>query len=209
MRIWTTLLAITTLNVAAQTVVPVGDFEAVELHDGGHVVVRAGAVPRVTVVRGDSRNVQITVEGQRLVIRNEGKHRRGERMEIEVVTPELTAVSVSNGGTVQTAGSFSARPAITARVEQGGTIDIRSVAADAVVASVDSGGRIFTHARRTLDATVRSGGAITYWGAPQVSRSVRHGGMVARGTARVDQPLSELDPKLPVISPVPPVPPIR
>jgi hypothetical protein len=194
----------------AQTVVPVGYFDSVELHDGGHVVVRPGTARRVTVLQGGAGAARIAVHGQRLVIHHEpGAHRRHERLEIEVVTPELTAVSVSNGGTVRTAGAFSARPSIAASVEQGGTIDIRSVAADAVVASVDSGGRIFASPRRTLTASVRSGGAITYWGTPHVTRSVRDGGVVAKGApGKADQPLTELDPGLPVIPPIPPLPPV-
>lgn len=213
MRTWTLLTITIALGFSfagtAQTVVPVGPFDSVELHDGGHVVVRPGTTRRVTIIRGDAGAARIAVHGQRLVIHNRGKHRRHERLEIEVVTPELTAVSVSNGGTVQTAGAFSAQPSIAASVEQGGTIDIRSVAADAVVAAVDSGGRIFTSPRRTLTASVRSGGGIAYWGTPHVTRSVRDGGVVVKGTPRkADRPLSELDPGLPVIPPVPPVPPI-
>ncbi|HYC89664.1 MAG TPA: DUF2807 domain-containing protein [Thermoanaerobaculia bacterium] len=207
MRIWT-LLTITTITIGlgAQTVVPVGPFDSVELHDGGHVVVRPGATRRVTILRDDAGAARIAVRGQRLVIHNApGKHRRHERLEIEVVIPELAAVSVSNGGTVQTAGAFAARPAIAASVAQGGTIDIRSVAADAVVAAVDSGGRIFTSPRHTLTASVRSGGVITYWGTPHVTRSVRDGGVVVKGApGKADRPLSELDPGLPVIPRVPP-----
>lgn len=211
-----TLLTITTLTMAlgfpgtAQTVIPLGHFESIGLQNGGHVLVRQGKTQRVTLIRGDLRTIRVAVHGQQLVIDNaHGSHRRGERLEIEVVTPELSAVSVSNGGTLETAGAFSAQPAIAATVEQGGTIDIRSVAADAVTASIESGGRIFTHPRQTLTASVRSGGGITWWGNPRVTRSIRDGGVVVKGTqANAGKPLSELDPGLAVIQPVPPVPPI-
>ena len=181
------LLTIAMLTIAlsgtADIEIPVGHFESIELHNGGHVIIRQGATQSVTLVSGDPDAVDIAVRGQRLVIQNHGSHRRrhNERLEVEIVTPELTAVSVSNGGTLETAGEFPAQSKIAASVEQGGTVDIRTVPADAVVASVDSGGGIFIHARQTLTASVRSGGAIRYWGNPRVTRSVRDGGSVSKG----------------------------
>ncbi|HYI12299.1 MAG TPA: DUF2807 domain-containing protein [Thermoanaerobaculia bacterium] len=190
----------------AQAVIPVGQFRSVELRNGGNVILRHGPVQRVTIVTGDLRSTQVRVAGgQRLVIDNSGReHRRGHKLQVEVITPGIGAVSVSNGGTLQTLGTFPGQTAIHAEVEQGGMIDIRSIAADAVEASVDSGGRILTNPRNTLAATVTSGGAITYWGDPRVEKSVRHGGVVVKGTpADAGKPLSELNPGL---SPVPPVP---
>ena len=185
MRFWT-LLTIATVTLAAQTAIPTAPFESVELHNGGHVVIRHGAAQRVTVISGDPDAVRITVRGQRLVIENRGsrRHRHHERLEVEVITPELTAAAVSNGGTLETEGAFPAQASISTAVEQGGTVDVRSVPADTVAASVEQGGRIFTHARETLTASVRSGGAITYWGKPRVTRSIRDGGVVVKGEAR-------------------------
>lgn len=184
------LLTVTAVALAfavsgsAATVIPVGEFRSIELRNGGHVVVRHGAVQRVAIVRGGVECSRVRVDGQRLVIdRSHGNCRRGDdKLEVEVVTPHLTSVSVSHGGTIETAGAFPAQASIEATVEQGGTIDIRSIAADDVEASVFSGGRIFTTARDRLAATVRSGGAITYWGdAEDVRRSIRNGGVVSRG----------------------------
>jgi hypothetical protein len=165
----------------------------------------------VTILTGDPRCSSIRVaDGQRLVIdHRKGECPRGDRLQIEVVTSELSAVFVSNGGTVQSRGAFPAQAAIEAGVEQGGTIDIRSIGADSVTASVDAGGRIFTHPGEKLAATVVSGGVITYWGDVRVQRSVRDGGVVAKGTpADARRPLTELNPPLTAIPPVPPVPPI-
>jgi Putative auto-transporter adhesin, head GIN domain len=196
---------------AAPTVIPVAQFRSVELHDGGNVIVRHGPTQRVTILMGDSRYTRIRVAGgQRLVIEkcqpdcpSDYQHR------VEVITPEISAVSVSNGGTVQSVGAFPAQAAITAAVEQGGTVDIRSIPADAVDASVDSGGRIFTTPRMTLAATIVSGGGITYWGDPRVKRAVRDGGVVAKGTrADAGKPLSELNPPLAALPPIPPIAPI-
>jgi uncharacterized ubiquitin-like protein YukD len=196
---------------AAQTVIPLTQFRSVELHDGGQVFLRHGSTQRVTVLSRDLRCTRVQVaDGQRLVILNRvGECPRNHQLQIEVITPEIAAISVSDGGTVQSLGAFPVQGAIDANVEQGGTIDIRAIPADVVDASVDSGGRIFTNPRKTLAATVVSGGIITYWGDVHVKRSVRDGGVVARGTlADADKPLSELSPHSHVIAPIPPIPPV-
>ena len=176
------------------------------------MIVRHGSVQRVTILEGDPRCTLVRVaEEQRLVIDNSTREcPRHNRARIEVVTPEISIFSVSNGGTLQSLGAFPAQAAIKAHVEQGGRIDIRSIIADTVDASVHSGGGIFTNPRKTLTAAVTSGGAITYWGDPRVKRSVRDGGVVQRGTpGDVAKPLSEMGSNLPAIPPIPPVPVIR
>ena len=206
MRTLLTIALLSTTLASAQTVIPVGQFRSVELHHGGNVIVRRGPTQRVTLVTGSLRCTQVRLaEEQRLVIEHGGREcPRHERMQVEVITPELLAVSVSNGGTVQSVGAFPAQTAIRADVEQGGTIDIRSMAADSVDASVYSGGRIFTHPRATLAAAVESGGVITYWGDARVRQSVRGGGVVQRGTrADAAKPLSELGVAVPAVPPVP------
>jgi hypothetical protein len=177
------------------------------LNDGGHVVIRYGAVQRVSIVAGDVQCTRVSVREERLIIENGRSCHPRERLQIEIVTPRLDGVSISNGGIVQAAGEFPAQSSIDAAVEQGGMIDIRAIAADSVHASVYSGGRIFTTSRKSLSAAVESGGGITYWGDPAVKKAVRGGGAVARGSARdADKPLSEIDPVL--MAPVPPVPPV-
>lgn len=206
MRTLTSLASLAlSVSLGAQTVIPVGEFRSIELHDGAHVIVRHGPAQRVTILTSSSRSLAVRIkDGQRLVIGDCGRECR-----VEVVTPALSAVSVSNGGTLQSVGAFPDQTTITAAVEQGGTIDIRSMAPAAVDASIDSGGRIFVNPRETLVGTVTSGGGITYWGSPRVKQSVRHGGAVERGAlADANRPLSELSPRLEAIPPVPPVPPI-
>jgi hypothetical protein len=183
-----TLLALVLIvapSAAAETVIPVGTFRSVEVSNGGHVVVRHGAVQRVTLVEGDLQCARVRLgDGQRLVIDHTHGCSRGHRLLVEVVTPQLSGVSVSHGGSVQALGAFPDQGAIEAAVEQGGSIDIRSIAADDVEASVYSGGRILITSRKTLAATVESGGVITYWGdVEDVKKSVRDGGSVKRGTA--------------------------
>jgi len=153
--------------------------DSVSAHNGAHVVIRHGAVQHVS---GDTRCYSTRMSGHELVIDNPGNCSRDERGVIEVVTPSLSAVAVSNGGSLQASGAFPAQPSIEAAVEQGGTIDIRFIAAQRVTASVYSGGRIFVNARNTLDATIDSGGVVTYWGeARDVRKSVYNGGVVQRG----------------------------
>lgn len=201
-------------SVAAQTVIPLGQFHSVHLSNGGTVILRHGPVQRVTLVSGDTRFTRVRVAGgQRLVIDNRvGECPRGYRMQLEIITPGLSAASVSNGGTIQAIGAFPAQPALDARVEQGGRLDIRAIPAETIDASVYSGGGIFIQPRQTLDGSVESGGIITYWGDPRVTRSVRDGGAVVRGkSADFDRPLSDMGhhtPALQPVAPIPPVPPI-
>ncbi|HJQ40345.1 MAG TPA: DUF2807 domain-containing protein [Thermoanaerobaculia bacterium] len=181
MRTLLIALALTS-SAAAQTVVPVGPFRSVELQNGGHVTVRYAATQRVTLLSGSPRCARVRVDdGQRLVINNTGCHGDHQRLEVEVLTPVVAAAAVSNGGRLETDGAFPAQAELEVHVEQGGMLDVRAIAADVVDASVDSGGRIFTHARRTLTANVYSGGGITYWGDPRVTQSVQDGGAVMRG----------------------------
>ncbi len=199
-------------SVAAAPAIPVGKFRSIELSDGGHVVVRHGAVQRVSIVEGDPRYTRVRVdEDQTLIIEDAaGSCPRGYRLEIEVVTPQISAVSISNGGTIQTLGAFPAQESIAAAVEHGGTIDVRSIAADRVQASVYQGGRILTTSQKALSAAVESGGIITYWGdAENVKQVVHGGGAVSRGTARdATKPLSGFGSDELAIPPIPPIPPV-
>ena len=180
MRILTLILVLAVaISAAAQTEIPVRSFQSIELQNGGHVIVRHGNTQRVRVVRGNLRNSRIRVEeDDHLVIDIGPDH---DRVQIEVTTPALTAFTVSNGGTLRCIGDFPGRDAIVAHVEQGGTVDIRSIPADAVDASVFQGGRILTSVRDRLTARVDNGGNITYWGEPRVKKSIRRGGVVVQG----------------------------
>jgi hypothetical protein len=77
---------------------------------------------------------------------------------------------------------------------------------------VYSGGRIFTRPGATLAARVEQGGNVTYWGDAVVESSVRHGGVVAEGSAAdADRRLAELlgpvfRAPVPPAAPVPPIP---
>ena len=198
-------------SMAAQTVIPIGEFQSVETRNGAHVLVRHGNTQRVSILTGDARCASIRLaDEQRLLIKKLHGCGRNQRLQIEIITPALSALAVSNGGTLQTVSAFPAIAEIDAAVDNGGTLDIRSIRADAVHASVEQGGRILTHPRSELMAAVVHGGSITYWGDVRVRKSVLHGGVVQRGTpADVDKPLSDFGHSVrPPIAPVPPVAPV-
>ena len=183
--------------VAAQTVVPVAPFRAIELHDGGHVTLRHGATQTVTLLKGSTDCAQFTIaDGGWLVIdKYKGRCPRKYELEIEIMTPDIAEILVADGGRIQIRGSFPRQAEIKTIVRNGGTIDIRTMVADKVTASVEEGGRIFVMPRIVLSASIVNGGQITYWGDARIESSVRHGGAVTKGTTdEADKPLSEFSP---------------
>ncbi len=172
---------------AAETV-SLPRFGGIELKGGGSVVVRHGAVQRVTLLEGSSSQSGIGVEPNgrgsagRLVIRAcRTRCPQDYRLRIEIVTPDVPAVAVDGGGRIDVAGGFSPRRHVAASVNGGGQIDLRAVKASAVAASVNGGGSLRVTATETLAASVNGGGAIQYWGEPQVTSAIRGGGAVTRG----------------------------
>jgi hypothetical protein len=182
-------------SVAAQTVVSVAPFRSIELHDGGHVILRHGETQSVTLLKGSMDCAQFAIaDGDRLVIdKYKEQCPRKYEFEIEIITPSIAEILVADGGRIQSRDSFPRQAEIKTVVRNGGTIDIRTMVADSITASVEEGGRIFGMPRIALFANIIDGGQITYWGDARVESSVRHGGAVTKGTAdEADKPLSEL-----------------
>jgi len=185
------ILVIATLKMAyppaasADEDISVPAFKSVELRNGAHVILRHGAKRRVAVIQGNVVESTIRVEegGKLLIDRCPDGCSRDYRLEVEIVAPEIDALSVTDGGWLRCAGAFPKQPGLALAVESGGIIDARSVRADVVAAAVQQGGRIFTEPRETLTAAIAQGGAITYWGNPDVQRSIQDGGVVTRGKA--------------------------
>jgi hypothetical protein len=180
----------------AQTPVQVAQFHAIEAGNGAHVTVRYGATQRVTMVKGSKEYSRISVtRGGTLLIDNCPDHcPRGYELEIEIVTPILSSVSLTSGGRIEGRGTFPRQAEIDVDVAHGGTIDIRPLVVDRVTASVNQGGRILTVSETSLVATVNQGGFIAYWGHAKVSSSISHGGVVTEGDPRqIGTPLSDVD----------------
>jgi len=182
----------------SQESIQLPSFNAIEIRNGAHAVLRPAQTQRVTLVKGSLDYTRIVVTGGVLVIdKCRVKCPRGYVLEVEILTPGVSRISFANGGWIQSQGSFAPQTNLAADVSHGGTIDVRSMAADRVTASVQQGGRILTVPRGSLFASVAQGGAITYWGDAQVKSSIQHGGVVSKGsTDEIHVPLSELGPPL-------------
>jgi hypothetical protein len=206
------MLMQTLIALIAQTVAAGGGqtFDTVALDGGGEVIVRRGREARAVLREGERAYTDLDVANGRLTVRRCARHcPRGYRMVVEVTMPALAAASVSNGGRIVVQAGLAAPAPMTARVEQGGAIDLRALRIAALDASVFSGGRIFASVENSLDASVQQGGQILYWGRPRVRHSISQGGVVAPGRdGDLDRPPEDLHPRLPPPAPMPPVPPV-
>lgn len=205
-----TALFLTYALPAAQAAPP---FTAIELHDGGHVIVRNGPAQRVNLSPGAAKHANVTVSANgALVIRGCRQNcPRGFKLNVEIVTPSIARILVSDGGSIAIATPFPAQPTLTAVVNSGGIIDARALRAEAATAQVRSGGVILLRAEHTLDASVVDGGRIVYWGRPAARTFIDRGGAIEKGEpAQENTPLSEFNPPLappPNVPPLPPRPP--
>jgi hypothetical protein len=179
-------------SVAANTAAPQADdppasgpvavapFDSVELKGGGHVVLRYGAVQRVTLLQGSTQYTRLEIEDRgKLVIHTcNNDCPMHYDLEVEIVTPHIGGVAIEGGGRIETAAGFPAQGAITAAVEGGGNINIDTIDAKAGTAAIDGGGKILLRADERLTAAVNGGGAIRYAGNPNVTSAINGGGSV-------------------------------
>jgi hypothetical protein len=174
---------------AAQTDVETASFDSVELRAGGHVTLRHGATPRVTLVEGDRRMTRFSVDRHGKLVIETSCHSdcpRNYRLRVDVVMPRIDGLAVSQGGSIRAEGSFAPTGAIAAAVNQGGTVDVRAIPARTVTAAVNQGGSVLVTANGALVAAVHQGGSIVYWGKPtSLTRAVSNGGSIhPAGSAR-------------------------
>jgi Putative auto-transporter adhesin, head GIN domain len=206
------ILSIPPVPAAAQAVVPMPPFRSVEVRNGGHAIIRYGPTQRVTVLKGDPDDAQITIAPGGVLVIDKCKAECAHRyeLEVEIVTPAVAHLTQAHGGWIQSRGSFPRQAELTVTVEHGGTIDIRSMSVASLTASVLQGGRIFTKPLTALVAHVEQGGNITYWGDARVTQSIEHGGVIVRGSpSDADEPILETDQAIAPAPPVPPTPTIR
>lgn len=146
---------------SAQTVVPVPQFDSIELREGGHVILRYGQEQRVTIPKGSTEYTRFSNDSdpRKLVINTYNRQcPEHYNLEIEIVTPNIGGVGVSEGGMVESQGRFPAQDQISAAVNEGGLVDFRSITAT------------------NMTAAVNEGGDIVYWGNPTVSSATNEGG---------------------------------
>jgi hypothetical protein len=164
-------------------VVPLSNFDSVELRGGGSVMVVPGPAERVTVLDGSTQFTTFRIErGRELKI--DACNRRCPNhyhLLIRIESPRVPALAVSGGGLITTQPGFRPQAELAAAVRGGGRIDARALDAMKVAAAVDGGGDLFVRARSSLAASVNGGGDIRYWGNPAVASSTRGGGSIDRG----------------------------
>lgn len=179
-----------------QTPLQLPPFSSIRVNSG-HVVLRSAPTQRVTLLEGSLDYTRVAViDGGVLTIDKCKVHcPRGYELEIEILMPTVSRISLANGGRIRSVGSFAPQADLAVAVAHGGTLDVRSMAVDRVNASVEQGGRILTVPRGSLFARVNQGGVITYWGNPRVDSSVQHGGVVNKGSPEeINVPLSDIGP---------------
>lgn len=167
----------------AGTDVQLPPFSAVDLHGGGSVVLRHGAVQRVTLLKGDTNHSTLDVRGGRLDIdgcRWFWNCPSGYRLEVEIVTPGVAALTVHGGGDLKADGEFPVQDAMNLDVHGGGDVDVRAIPVKHMTAEVHGGGDLHAFVTETLTAEVHGGGSIVYKGNPRVSSSVHGGGSISR-----------------------------
>jgi len=164
--------------VAAQ-VVPVAQFDSLELRGGGDVVVVRGPMQRVTVLEG-SPGLRVERGGKLRIDACPQRCPPGYRLRMEIQSPRVPDLGVIGGGSIATRPGFAAQPELAVAVNGGGRIDARSVDAGSVSAAVNGGGQLDVRARAMLTAAINGGGLVRYAGNPQVTSAVHGGGAVIR-----------------------------
>src|ERR1700739_2773087 len=103
----------------AATPVQVGHFNQVELNGGGHVTIRHGAQQSVTLVKGSTDITKFRIkDGDKLVIDacpHDCPMGRYD-LEVEIVTPDITAAAIDGGGHIVAENGFPARDRLAAAV---------------------------------------------------------------------------------------------
>jgi hypothetical protein len=169
--------------VLAAELVPVPQFDSVELRGGGKVVIVPGPAERVRIVEGSSRFTRIHVERNRRLkidICNRDCP-RNYRLRVEIQSPRVPVLAVDGGGAINVAPGFGGQHQLVAAVNGGGVIDTRAINAADVTAAVNGGGQLLVRAASRLTGAVHGGGTVRYWGNPQVTCAIHGGGSIRPG----------------------------
>lgn len=177
--LFATVLAVSAPGASGE-IVPLPHFRSIELRGGGKVTLVPGTNERVILVEGSSKvtHLQVEPEGKLVIDTCNGECPRSYRLSVEIQSPRVPNLAVSDGGRIITSAGFPAQPHLGAAVNGGGTIDARAVEAGTVSAAVNGGGELSVHASATLAGAVNGGGHVRYWGNPRVTTAVHGGGSV-------------------------------
>jgi len=164
----------------AVEVVPVPQFQAIELRGGGELQLRQGPVQRVTLLDGSRQftNVSVEREGKLRIDACNARCPQHYRLRIEVQSPRVPGLGVSGGGSIRAAGGFAVQDEIAVGVNGGGKVDVRGVEGRDVAVGVNGGGQVLVRARSTLAVGVNGGGEVRYLGHPKVTSAIDGGGTV-------------------------------
>ncbi len=167
----------------ATEIIPLPQFDSVELRGGGSVTIAPGPAERVTILEGSSHVTRVHVErgGQLIIETCNGECPHSYRLSIEIQSPKVPGLAVAGGGRIGTSSGFEPQRQLSAAVNGGGRIDARSLDASSVSASVNGGGELLVRAHEKLAGAVNGGGHVTYWGNPQVTSAIQGGGSVRPG----------------------------
>lgn len=159
----------TTLNFPA--------FTGIAVHGGGHVILRHGAVQRVTVIKGDLNKADLHMRGNTLDISPcKNWCWNVKEFEVEIVSPKIEAIEAHGGGAVNASGDFPKQSVLSIQAHGGGAIDTRAIPAESVNAEAHGGGAIRVKALAAITAEAHGGGNITYSGNPAHVAVQTHGG---------------------------------
>ncbi|MGI8706039.1 MAG: GIN domain-containing protein [Sphingomicrobium sp.] len=176
-------LAIAAVPAVAAEVVPVAEFESVQLRGGGSVAVRPGPAQRVTILSGSSQftNIRVDQRGQLKIDACNERCPRNYDLRIEIQSPDVPDAAISGGGAITVAPGYAPQDQLSVAVNGGGQIDVRQVSAGNVSAAVNGGGKILTGRSSSLSAAINGGGEVRYAASGQVNTAIHGGGNVRRG----------------------------
>lgn len=159
--------------------VPLAPFQGIDLHGGGDVVLKHGAVQRVTILKGSLQYSKLTVVNGTLDVSacdSWWNCPRNYDFKVEIETPMLSAIAVHGGGELSTEGAFPAQDRLSLAIHGGGDADVRAIPVRNASVSVHGGGDLRVTATEALSGSVEGGGDVTYWGHPKQLSVATHGG---------------------------------
>lgn len=171
---------------SAEELVRVPAFRSVQLQGGADLYIMPGPVQRVAILAGNaqSMNFHVVRDGRLEIEACNENCPPNHHVRIGIESPSVPDVVAEFGATISVRPGFGPQRQLSAAVDAGGTLDLRSVEVDHVSVAVNAGGDIHVSPRSTLSAAIKYGGEIYYTGHPQVSTAITDGGTVEREPRR-------------------------